>query len=117
MGHTFLGKQDAPRLLLCMLLRLWETHRCHGEDQMARRRKLRPASTSTSISFVLATNPDRETLVNISVGFSLSRYTLVQFWQFHRMEIGCRNFSPAAEQEKTFSVVRRAEIHTFGQNL
>ena len=79
MGHTFLGKQDAPRLLLCMLLRSWETQRYHGEDQMPRRRKLPPAPASTSISFVLATNPDRETLVNISVGFSFSIYTLVQF--------------------------------------
>ena len=117
MGHTFLGKQDAPRLLLCMFLRSWETHRYHGEDQMARRRKLRPAPTSTSISFALATIPDGETLVNIIVGFSFSKYTLVQFQRFHRMEIGCRNFSPAAEQEKTFSVVLRAKIHTFEQNL
>ena len=79
MGHTFLGKQDAPRPFLCMFLGSRETHRYHGEVQMARRRKLPPAPASTSISFVLATIPDGDTLVNIIVGFSFSKYTLVQF--------------------------------------
>ena len=109
MGHTFLGKQDAPRPFLCMFLGSRETHRYHGEVQMARRRKLRPAFTSTRISFVLATNPD----IQRDVGF---RYPSVQYQKFHRIEIGGRNLFPA-EQEKTFSVVRRVKIHTSGQNL
>ena len=103
---------------MCMLLRSWETHRYHGEDQMARRRKLRPAPTSTSISFVLATNPDRETLVKISVQLVLVFQDIpwFNFSNFIEWKLGSEIFLLLL-QEKTSSVVCRAEIHTFGQNM